>query len=635
MSARCILLLGMVFIGANAQHLPRPLVVNVDHRGQALQPSFDLHPDGSPRFIWNTYQNHQERLFTALFRNGRRSQTQELGAGAGVHWMPRFLADGDDAGWAVWQERHGLEWRIVSRRLEDGFWHPIETLSQRGRDSLIPSAVVHQGELVVAWEDHTGGAQRVALRGPDGSSRQVSQAAKPCYRPELASADDELWAFWDCYEGLDYTVYGRQIEPGPGPITKLSGTRNSMDAVAVHVPRAGLVVAWVAEETVRGKGALDQWHRIETTAFINGQWSQPRDVADLSHSLLSRIEPEVEAIWGFAGRRLHPMLARDGDDAWLLWERKVGHSARSTEPGQLVGRRFDGRTWADPVTVHDGLVRYEIPSSAGTRDGKLVIAGLDTTHNLIAREVDLNNPAKAFEKTNLTGWEPVELPLPGWKPAKRPSIEIDGVTHKLYWGDLHVHTTLTADAEGEVDELMHFARDKALLDVVVMQENDAASWLNSNAQGAYRGQVLTDSEYALSVYFSRRYTEQGRFIALPGWEWSDRTDDKKSNHRTVIFGGDHTPLLRHSEEDDFDALCDMVEAAGGLMNTQHPDYRLVDRPCDANIEVTAGWGVYINQPEKIHADLSAGYKVGFVGTSDGHRRNPGIGGGLTASGPPP
>jgi hypothetical protein len=165
----------------------------------------------------------------------------------------------------------------------------------------------------------------------------------------------------------------------------------------------------------------------------------------------------------------------------------------------------------------------------------------------------------------------------------------------------------------------------------VMQENDSNSWMNSNPQGAFRDQMLTESEYALSVYFSRKYTETGRFVALPGWEWSQRTDDNKPNHRTVIYAGEDTPLVRHPENHgDFGELCDIVEAAGGVMNTQHDAYRLVDRPCDANIEVAAGWGVYINHPAKIHADLSAGYKVGFVATSDGHRRDPGTGGGLTA-----
>ena len=65
------------------------------------------------------------------------------------------------------------------------------------------------------------------------------------------------------------------------------------------------------------------------------------------------------------------------------------------------------------------------------------------------------------------------------------------------------------------------------------------------------------------------------------------------------------------------------------MNTQHERYGLLRRPCDANIEVASGWRVFINQPGKIHRDLSDGYEVGFVATSDGHRRNPGTGGGLT------
>ena len=182
-------------------------------------------------------------------------------------------------------------------------------------------------------------------------------------------------------------------------------------------------------------------------------------------------------------------------------------------------------------------------------------------------------------------------------------------------------------AEGEPDELLRFARDRALLDVVVIQENDSNSWMKK----AFVDHRLTASEYALSIYLSRRYTEPGRFVALPAWEWSHRTpDDDRPNHRTVLFAGADTPIVRHTENGgDFDELCDAVEAAGGVMFAQHESFRLVKRPCDAALETAAGWGVYIDPPDKIHADLSAGFKVGFVATSDGHRRNPGTGGGLT------
>ena len=64
--------------------------------------------------------------------------------------------------------------------------------------------------------------------------------------------------------------------------------------------------------------------------------------------------------------------------------------------------------------------------------------------------------------------------------------------------------------------------NKAKIDVMVMQENDASSWLDAGAQGAYRGGMLPEAWYRVGVYLSRKYTEPGGFIALPGWEWSHR-----------------------------------------------------------------------------------------------------------------
>ena len=626
------------------QHLPYEMVVNVDHHGLAHQGTFDLHPDGPITYVWNTYRASHERIYSTRFENARRAHAQELTAGAGIYYRPLFAATGARSGWVFWQaERNGL-WVIIGRRLDEGFWQPIETISPAGQNSLFPSATAHDGGVAVAWEDHSSVPQRIQVRTWDGrrwqASATVSGPRKPAYRPALAAADDgELWSFWDRYEGRNYAVYGRRVAPDHGPIERLSPPGKScLKPAAIYGADTGLVAAWVANiDVIGGEGALDQWNTLQGARRENGKWrvfekdgferDGVGDLADLSHGLLFPMEPEPSIVTGYSGRRRHPMLIENAGQVWLLWEHKmVIH--RSTEPGELFGMRFDGKKWSRPLRVHSGLVQYEVPSSRRAVGGELTILGLDRQHSYRTSRVELGKAASIRVPSSVAGWKRQELPLRDFGP--RRSIEIDGKTHYLYWGDLHVHSTLTQDAEGEPDELLHYARDKAKIDVMVMQENDASSWLDAGAQGAYRGGMLPEAWYRIGVYLSRKYTEPGRFIALPGWEWSDRTDDKRPNHRTVIFAGDETPIIRHAENDgDFDELCDLVEAAGGVMNTQHPHFRLIRRPCDGNIEVASGWRVFINRPEKIHRDLSAGFKVGFVATSDGHRRDPGTGGGLT------
>ncbi len=629
---------------APGQHLPYEMVVNADHHGLAHHGTFDLHPDGPITYVWNTYRQNHERIYTTRFENARRAHAQELTAGVGIYYQPVFVATDARSGWAFWQVERNGQWSIIGRRLDDGFWQPIETISPRGQAALLPSATAYDGKVAVAWEDHSSEPQRVQVRVWDEGRWQapttVSGPRKPAYRPTLAATglaatgDGELWSFWDQYEGLNYAVYGRRVAPDHGPIERLSPPGKScLKPTAVYGADAGLVAAWVANiDVIGGEGAIDQWNTLQGARRENGTWTVfdtdgAADLADLSHGLLFPMEPKPGIVTGYSGRRRHPMLVEDAGRVWLLWEHKmVIH--RSTEPGELFGMRFDGKEWSKAHRVHSGLIQYEVPSSRRAIGGELTILGLDRQHSYRTSRVELGKAAPIRVPSSVAGWKPQELPLRDFGP--RRSVEIDGKTHHLYWGDLHVHSALTQDAEGEPDELLHYARDKAKIDVMVMQENDASSWLDAGAQGAYRGGMLPEAWYRVGVYLSRKYTEPGGFIALPGWEWSHRTDDKRPNHRTVIFAGDDTPLVRHAEnEGDFDELCDQVEAAGGVMNTQHPHFQLVRRPCDGNIEVASGWEVFINRPEKIHRDLSAGFKVGFVATSDGHRRDPGTGGGLT------
>ena len=76
-----------------------------------------------------------------------------------------------------------------------------------------------------------------------------------------------------------------------------------------------------------------------------------------------------------------------------------------------------------------------------------------------------------------------------------------------YWGDLHGQSEETIGTNSARD-YHNFARDRAFLDVVVHQGNDFQ---------------ITSEFWAHLNELSAEYTEDGRFIVFPGWEWSGNT----------------------------------------------------------------------------------------------------------------
>jgi hypothetical protein len=228
--------------------------------------------------------------------------------------------------------------------------------------------------------------------------------------------------------------------------------------------------------------------------------------------------------------------------------------------------------------------------------------------------------------------------LPFAEDRGRHEIRADGRVYRLYWGDLHCHSGLTADAEGEPDELLHYARDRAGLDVVVMTQNDHIY-----------DSFLTEGEFALDHFFAGAFTRERRFLVLPGFEWTSRVPRSPEvalsdpdnwtfpyqggsypNHRTVIYPPAGGPVVRHPEvENDIGRLNEAVQEAGGVTLTQHPTWDLTGHPVETGVEVTTGWGIYIRRPERVHRALGEGFRISFVGNGDSHRRNPGLCGGLT------
>ena len=528
---------------------------------------------------------------------------------------------------------------------------PSDSLTRKGmRPQGTSQALVWQelsspGDTVIHWQH--------ASHGEVFASGQERGALR--FHPSVCRfGENRLICFWDEYENGSQWISAREFYPEKGETVRISppdpGSR-CLNPIPLESSGEGLCVAWIKLcDAIGGEGVIDMVHTAHV-AFQNsdGAWQMVTDEkgndegAAMLNGLLPDLRPGKGYPSGYSGNRRKPMLLDAGDDGvWLLWERKSKHSGGGTKTaGQLLGRRFQNGKWVEgPLLVYDGLIDYRLASPRKVREngfsffvvGSEIPRGWKRPSYLV--EIDLQKAVPIELDDWRDQFEPAALPYP---EKERYTAESDGKKYQLYWGDLHCHSGLTGDAEGEPDEILLYGRDRAKLDVMVLQDNDEV-----------HGRILTEGEYQTGVSHSQWITEPGKFVALPGYEWTQRTTLKGvpfpyqpvyeqrfkggfPNHRTVIYPMTGGPIVRYFEVGhQFGVMADRVHAAGGILHSQHPAFHISDHPAETNLEVTACWGIYIRSvPVRFHAELDKGRRMGFIGTSDSHRRNPGLCGGLT------
>lgn len=199
-------------------------------------------------------------------------------------------------------------------------------------------------------------------------------------------------------------------------------------------------------------------------------------------------------------------------------------------------------------------------------------------------------------------------------------IECGRLRH--YWGDLHGQSDETLGTNSARDYFL-FGRDRAFLDVMGHQGNDFQ---------------MTGSFWRDLNQLTRDFDQPGRFVCIPGYEWSANTavgGDRnvyfrnegeqihRSSHAQINEGEDR----RDTDTDAFtaDALfqklagrdCVVMAHVGG----RFADIRLSHDPSlETAVEVHSAWGTF----EWLLQDaFEAKYRVGVVCNSDGHKGRPG------------
>lgn len=190
-----------------------------------------------------------------------------------------------------------------------------------------------------------------------------------------------------------------------------------------------------------------------------------------------------------------------------------------------------------------------------------------------------------------------------------------------FWGDLHGQTEETIGTNSARDYFL-FGRDRAFLDVIGHQGNDFQ---------------ITRGFWAELNGLMGEFNAPGRFVTLPGYEWSGNT--ALGGDRNVFYRTEDRPIYRssHALVDDRsdigtdcgtaallferlaaegeDAIC--IAHCGG----RYADVKFAhDGRFETAVEVHSSWGTF----EWIVQDaLEMGYRVGIVANSDGHKGRPG------------
>ncbi len=305
---------------------------------------------------------------------------------------------------------------------------------------------------------------------------------------------------------------------------------------------------------------------------------------ELPDSLAVRIVPGPPETWRAVLPTRRPVggsfsLRVRADDAWGNPSDQVAGVLHLSATGPLAGL-------PETVTLAPGDFAAQVPDLVATEPGEIRVRVRDAAGALLTESCPLVAVASG----------------PGG-----------------YWADLHGQSGETVGINS-AEAYFAFARDKAFVDACSHQGN--AFQIN---------QAFWDHLNALTA----RFNDPGRFLTLPGYEWSGNT--AVGGDRNVYFRHEGRAVRRSShallhDRSDIDTDCtDARQLFEALASEDAVAYAHVggryadldfahDGRTERSVELHSAWGTF---EWLLHDAFRLGYRVGVVANSDGHKGRPG------------
>ena len=221
------------------------------------------------------------------------------------------------------------------------------------------------------------------------------------------------------------------------------------------------------------------------------------------------------------------------------------------------------------------------------------------------------------------------------------SLLFGSAASETYFGEIHGHTSFS-DGRRPAEFYFRFARDKMKLDFAFIADHDCGNCLPFDS--------LTPDAWQRLQAVARKFTREGSFVAIPGYEWTWEPDPwtrlngavsaRGFGHKVVYFRQDVPDIFRAQDRrhDTPDKLAEALLAWGGLAHTAHPtpggrlfEYDPAFDTCFQNCEMADGaagpnhrWTDFRSEEAFVLA-LKARHHLGIVGGSDTHESLAGCG----------
>jgi len=557
---------GRIWIDDIALHetlMPAPVPVS-EGAGFNDEPAIARADDGSLYVAWNSFRSGTDSLQIARYES-RDEELKRLGQwqvlrGHGIYILGiRAVGAGNSAVVLFAAEKDG-NWDVYFTMCgPDGPSAPVAVTSDAAVD-VKPDAAWHDGTLWVTWESNRNGWRQVfAASFRDGDVSEpvaVSQPGASCYDPTIAVLDSGQVCFaWHSFRRSNYDIYMRRraVDASWGSEVRLTSAP-TIDRHAVLTCHGNDL--WIVYENapLGDKEKLgDQIGEYRVTKtdlrrLIVAKVTPAGLLAPEDYRQVSPLYHHCEAgsaAFDAAGRMWLTVLKpqRPQGAGWEVWA--TCFNGNAWQPlSRLCARKGMDRRAGLVVDGDRAIVAMQVDEISRTWWRSMEQA-LKPGSDIILSVVDLDSapPALPADAVRLEPLVEPDEPFPAadiraarGEDAATPTIEYQGETLKLFYGNLHEHTDVSVCQrlyDQSIDESYQHMRDITHLDFACVTDH---------------GFNLNPYYWCYTAKLARTNDDPGHFLTFLGEEWTS-TFEKYSEkhpygyygHRNLVFADPYFP----------------------------------------------------------------------------------------------